>query len=174
VTPSRLSRPRELAERAAERAERLGEDVREGVRDRIRDASRFARRPHGPRTGAKRTVLGTIQQLPHYLRLLGGLLLDRRVSALDKVLVAGAIAYILAPVDLIPDFIPFLGEVDDVFLLVTALQRLIANAGRRVVLDHWTGDPRELRQLNLQRVLSAAAFFLPLGMRRKLRGLARG
>jgi uncharacterized membrane protein YkvA (DUF1232 family) len=106
--------------------------------------------------------------------LLGGLLLDRRVAPIDKLMVAGAIAYILLPLDLLPDFIPFLGEVDDVFLLVTALQRLITNAGRRVVLDHWTGDPAELRQLNLQRVLSAAAFFLPLRMRHKLRGLARG
>jgi uncharacterized membrane protein YkvA (DUF1232 family) len=164
VSPSRLSRPRELAERAAER-----------VGDRFRDArSAASKASHRPRTGAKRTVLGTIQQLPHYLRLLGGLLLDRRVSAIDKVLVAGAIAYILAPVDLIPDFIPFLGEVDDVFLLVTALQRLIANAGRRVVAEHWAGDPRELRHLNLQQVLSAAAFFLPLGMRRRLRGLGGG
>ena len=38
------------------------------------------------------------------------------------------------PIDLIPDFIPFLGEVDDVFMLVLALQRLIANAGRHVLL----------------------------------------
>jgi uncharacterized membrane protein YkvA (DUF1232 family) len=96
---------------------------------------------------------------------------DRRVGALDKVLVGAAIAYILAPVDLLPDVIPFMGQVDDVFLLVTALQRLITNAGRRVLVDHWRGDPRELADLNLQRVLSAAAFFLPLGMQRRLRGI---
>jgi uncharacterized membrane protein YkvA (DUF1232 family) len=162
VNPSRPTRARAFAERTAER-----------VSDRFREV-RHAGSRTGPRTGAKRTVLGTIQQLPHYLKLLGGLLLDRRVSPIDKVMVAGAIAYILLPVDLIPDFIPFLGEVDDVFLLVTSLQRLITNAGRRVVLDHWTGDPAELRQLNLQRVLSAAAFFLPLSMRHRLRGLSRG
>lgn len=162
MTPSPLSRPRHLAERAAER-----------VGDRLRDV-RFPKAKRGPRTGAKRTVMDTIRQLPHYLKLLGGLLLDRRVAALDKVLVAGAIAYILTPVDLLPDFIPFLGEVDDVFLLVTALQRLVANAGRKVLLDHWTGHPSELADLNLKRVVSAAAFFLPIGMRRKLRGLARG
>jgi uncharacterized membrane protein YkvA (DUF1232 family) len=162
VTPSRPTRARAFAERTAER-----------VSDRFREA-RHAGANTGPRTGAKRTVLGTIQQLPHYLKLLGGLLLDRRVAPIDKLMVAGAIAYILLPLDLLPDFIPFLGEVDDVFLLVSALQRLITNAGRRVVLDHWTGDPAELRQLNLQRVLSAAAFFLPLRMRHKLRGLARG
>ena len=74
-----------------------------------------------PRTGAKRTVMYYIKQLPAYLRLLGGLLTDRRVSTVDKLLVAGAIAYIAMPIDLIPDFIPFIGEVDDVFILVLAL-----------------------------------------------------
>jgi uncharacterized membrane protein YkvA (DUF1232 family) len=126
-----------------------------------------------PRRGAKRTVLGTIRQIPHYLRLLGGLITDRRVSAIDKVLVGAAIAYIIAPIDLIPDFIPFIGEVDDVFLLVTALQRLITNAGRLVVLDHWAGDPAELSDMNLRAVLSAASFFLPMRLRRRLKTIGR-
>ena len=126
-----------------------------------------------PRTGAKRTVMGTIQQLPNYLRLLVGLLRDKRVSSTDKLLVAGAVAYILLPLDFIPDFIPFLGEVDDIFLLVTALQRLIANAGHRTVLDHWMGDAADLANLNLQKVLAAAAFFLPRRLRRRLRTIGR-
>ena len=72
-----------------------------------------------------------MKELPNFLRLLGGLLTDMRVSTTDKLLVAGAVAYILLPMDFIPDFIPFLGEVDDIFVLVLALQRLIANAGKR-------------------------------------------
>jgi uncharacterized membrane protein YkvA (DUF1232 family) len=137
-----------------------------------RGAHRF-REAARPRTGAKRTILHTIQQLPAYLRLFGGLFTDRRVSAVDKLLVGAAIAYILSPFDLIPDVVPFLGQVDDVFLLMTATQRLIANAGRRVVAEHWHGDAEELRDLNVKRVISAAAFFLPLGMRRKLRKVGR-
>jgi uncharacterized membrane protein YkvA (DUF1232 family) len=118
--------------------------------------------------------MDTIRQLPNYVRLLFGLLTDRRVATVDKLLVGAAVAYILAPVDLIPDFIPFLGEVDDVFLLVTALQRLIANAGRTVLLQYWAGDPRELSSMNLRQVLMAAAFFLPRRMRRRLRTIGRG
>jgi uncharacterized membrane protein YkvA (DUF1232 family) len=114
-----------------------------------------------------------IRQIPAYLRLLLGLLRDRRVATLDKALVAGAIAYIVLPLDFIPDVVPFLGQVDDVFLLVTALQRLIANAGPEALLDHWTGDPDELDDLNLGRTLSAAAFFLPFPIQRKLRQFAR-
>ena len=129
--------------------------------------------PTIPRTGAKRTVMYYIKQFPAYLRLLGGLLTDRRVSALDKLLVAGAIAYIVMPIDIIPDFIPFLGEVDDLYLLIFALQRLISNTGKNVVYSHWTGAVEDLKELNLQAALSAAAFFLPRRIRRRLRVIGR-
>lgn len=126
-----------------------------------------------PRTGAKRTVMGTMKELPNFLRLLGGLITDMRVSTTDKLLVAGAVAYILLPMDFIPDFIPFLGEVDDIFVLVLALQRLIANAGKSVVMDHWMGDPKQLGSLDLERTLAAAAFFLPRRIRRRLKTIGR-
>ena len=126
-----------------------------------------------PRTGAKRTVMGTISEIPNFLRLLYGLITDARVNSVDKLVVAGAIAYILLPVDIIPDFVPFLGEVDDVFLLILALQRLIANAGRAVVQAYWPGDPAELSAMNLEKILAACAFFLPRRMRRRLRTIGR-
>lgn len=151
---------------------------------RFPDASRRPRttapREAAPRTrsagraGAKRTLLDTIKQLPNYLRLLGGLLIDRRVSVLDKALVAGAIAYIISPLDLIPDFIPFLGEVDDVFFLMAALERLVANAGEDVVYDHWHGDPAEIEALDFKSVLGAATLFLPGGIKTKLVRLVTG
>jgi uncharacterized membrane protein YkvA (DUF1232 family) len=160
---SRIPKPIRRLERGAE--ETAGR-VRDRLRDRVRQVAR-------PRAGTKRTLLGTIAQIPQYLRLLAGLMLDRRVSPIDKVLVGAAIAYIILPLDFIPDAIPFLGEVDDVFLLMTALQRLIQNSGRKVLLDHWTGPRSELSDLNVERVLGAAAFFLPLTLRRKLRGVAK-
>ena len=126
-----------------------------------------------PRTGAKRTVMYYIRQLPQYVRLLGGLITDPRVALMDKLLVFGAIAYIVTPIDLIPDFIPFFGEIDDVYLLVIALQRLISNAGRAVLLDHWAGEPTDLADLNLRGALAAAAFFLPKRIRRRLRVIGR-
>jgi len=107
------------------------------------------------------------------VRLLFGLMTDSRVAAIDKLLVVGAIAYIVTPIDLIPDFIPFIGEVDDVYLLVIALQRLISNAGRFVLLDHWGGAAEDLADLNLRGALAAAAFFLPRKIRRRLRVIGR-
>jgi uncharacterized membrane protein YkvA (DUF1232 family) len=150
------------------RSSRRGRSTSQGP-----SARRAAGEADAPRTGAKRAVMDTIRQIPHYLKLLFGLLRDRRVSIVDKLLVAGAIAYVLSPVDLIPDVIPFFGEVDDVFLVLTALQRLIANAGRHVLLDHWAGAREELHDLNVGRVLSAAAFFLPPAVRRSLRRMVK-
>jgi uncharacterized membrane protein YkvA (DUF1232 family) len=142
-----------------------------------KNAGKKARRPREvegtPRTGAKRTVMSYVAELPKFLRLLWGLISDSRVSMTDKLLVAGAIAYIVMPLDLIPDFIPFLGEVDDIYLLVLALRRLMQNAGRAVLLAHWTGEPSELRDLNLRKALTAAAFFLPRRMRRRLKMVGR-
>ena len=128
--------------------------------------------PGRPKIGMKRSVLQAIRQIPSYLRLLIGLVGDRRVSKLDRLLVLAAGAYMVSPIDFIPDLIPFLGEVDDLFLLMTALQRLVANAGRDVLMDHWRGDPDELEDVNLARLASAAGFFLPVGLRRRLRKMA--
>lgn len=138
-----------------------------------RAANKAAGGGERPRTGAKRVVTDTIAQLPNFLRLLYGLITDPRVNGIDKLLVGGAIAYILMPLDMMPDFIPFFGEVDDVFILVMSLKRLIANAGRAVALDHWNGDPKSLDSLNLQHTLMAAAFFLPRRVRRRLRAIGR-
>lgn len=112
--------------------------------------------------------MGYILELPRFLRLLWGLIADGRVATSDKLLVGAAIAYVVMPADLVPDFIPFLGQVDDVYLLILALRRLMRNAGRAVLLSHWTGDPARLRDISLRRVLAAAAFFLPVRIRRRL------
>ena len=138
----------------------------DGAEEDERDVQRRPRLR--PRVGAKRSVLKVIRQIPAYIRLLLGLMADGRVSRIDRFMVLAAAAYIISPLDLIPDFLPFLGEVDDIFLLMMALQRLVENTGRRVLMDHWLGDPKELSDMNLAAIVSAAGFFLPSGIRRRL------
>ena len=154
------------------------EDTRPVRRVRERQRRVIAPREEGtvrerPRTGAKRTVFGAIQSIPKYLKLLLGLMRDSRVSRIDRLMVLGAAAYVFMPLDFIPDIIPFLGQVDDVFLIMTSLQRLVERTDEDVLLDHWAGDPRELSDVNLARVVASAGFFLPSGIRRKLRRMAR-
>lgn len=119
------------------------------------------------------TVLDAVRQLPGFIRLLYGLMTDSRVDPLDKMFVAGAIAYVLLPVEAIPDWIPVIGEVDDVFVLIVALRRLINHAGHEVALEHWMGEPEDLDDLSLKRILAAASFFLPRRVRRRLRTIGR-
>jgi uncharacterized membrane protein YkvA (DUF1232 family) len=134
----------------------------------------------GPRTRTRAErerkgggLFGTIKQLPHYARLVFGLLTDARVSVLDKALVGAAVAYVLSPINLIPDFIPVIGELDDLFVLVLATQHLVANADPEIVLEHWGGDLDELDSLDVRRALLTAALFFPKALRRKLRLIGR-
>lgn len=138
------------------------------TRDREERESR-GRSRGGPRGGAKRTILGAIRQIPSYLRLLWGLMTDERVSTVDKVLVGAAIGYVIMPFDLIPDFIPVIGEIDDIYVIMLALNRLISHAGYDVIADHWDGDPEELTPKSLEAVMLAAAFFLPFSTRMRVR-----
>jgi uncharacterized membrane protein YkvA (DUF1232 family) len=121
-----------------------------------------------PRTGARRTLVRAIAAIPRYLRLIGGLIIDGRVELIDKLILLAAAAYAVMPFDLIPDFIPVIGLADDVFLLTLAIRRLISNAGMKVVLDHWTGRPEDLSDWHLELAISAAAFFIPRRIRRRL------
>lgn len=131
------------------------------------------RRGPATRKNARSSLVRTIRRIPDYLRLLFGMLRDARVSALDRGLVVAAIAYVISPLDVIPDVIPFLGQVDDVFLVVTTLTRLFERARSEVIFSHWPGDPDELSPRSLKRLLVAASVFLPLRARRRLRALSR-
>lgn len=121
-----------------------------------------------PRTGARRTLVHAIASIPNYLRLLWGLFRDPRVVWFDKLLVVAAMAYAISPIDLIPDFIPVIGQADDIFFLMLAVRHLIANAGYDVVISHWRGDPDEMSDEHLRMTVIAAAFFLPRSIRRRL------
>src|SRR5262245_8759608 len=78
--------------------------------------------------------------VPNLVRLLLALLRDPRVSSADKAILAGTIIYVIAPIDVIPDFIPFIGQIDDSYLVAISLLRLLNRASRSVVLDHWNGE----------------------------------
>jgi uncharacterized membrane protein YkvA (DUF1232 family) len=54
--------------------------------------------------------------IPNFLKLLYRLLKNPAISTADKALLAGTVAYVLSPFDLLPDMIPFAGQVDDILL----------------------------------------------------------
>lgn len=106
--------------------------------------------------------------VPNLIRLLLSLLRDPRVSSADKAILAGTIIYVIAPIDVIPDFIPFVGQIDDSYLVAVALLRLLNRASRDVVMEHWSGE-RDIKEL-VQSISRVAEFFLPKRMKNVLRG----
>ncbi|MBA3622048.1 MAG: DUF1232 domain-containing protein [Euzebyales bacterium] len=76
--------------------------------------------------------------------LLKDLTTDPRVPRAEKVAAGLAVAYLLSPVDLIPDFIPVLGQADDAVIAVLAFRRLLNAAGYDVVYELWRGGDEGL------------------------------
>ena len=77
--------------------------------------------------------------IPNLVLLCGRLMVDPRVPAKERLLVAGAIIYAIIPLDLIPDMLPFIGQVDDAYLIALTLLRLMSTTDPRIVREHWSG-----------------------------------
>jgi uncharacterized membrane protein YkvA (DUF1232 family) len=101
--------------------------------------------------------------LPNLFRLMMSLVRDPRVSRADKVILGGTILYVIAPLDFIPDMIPFIGQVDDRYLVAISLVRMLSSTDARVIADHWTGGI-DIKRL-LDSILDVASAFLPAPIR---------
>ncbi len=77
--------------------------------------------------------------LPNMVRLLGRLLKDSRVPTAEKGLFLAAIVYVISPIDLIPDIFPFIGQVDDIYMVALTLLRLVNRTDEKVVRELWPG-----------------------------------
>lgn len=115
------------------------------------------------RSELTREILGLV---PNLVRLLYRLVRDRRVPTRAKLLLGGALAYVITPIDLIPDSVPVVGALDDIFILAMALDKLIDRAGEEVVLEHWEGS-RDLLEL-VGSVLGTATDVVPAKVRKLL------
>ncbi|MDQ2952786.1 MAG: YkvA family protein [Chloroflexota bacterium] len=76
------------------------------------------------------------RKLPTYARLIWGLARDPRVPTQQKLVLGGIAAYLVFPIDIIPDFIPVIGELDDIAVLILGLDWFIRNAPADVVEEH--------------------------------------
>ena len=73
--------------------------------------------------------------LPSFVRFYWRLLRDPRVSIVPKALLALTLVYVVSPLDVIPDFIPVIGQMDDVMLLLSALWLLVRLCPPEVVRE---------------------------------------
>lgn len=82
--------------------------------------------------------------VPDVARLLRDAARDPRVPRRVKVEAALAAAYLLMPIDFVPDFIPGIGQLDDIAILAWAVRRLLFGAGDPVLRELWRGTDRGL------------------------------
>ncbi len=85
--------------------------------------------------------------VPNLALLFRGLLADPRVPRRAKVALAVGAAYLAMPIDLVPDFIPVVGSLDDAIVMALILRYVLRSAGRSTVVEHWRGDPATLARI---------------------------
>ncbi len=104
--------------------------------------------------------------IPNYLKLLYALAQDSRVAMTEKALLMATAAYVVSPLDFLPDMIPFVGQIDDMLLVALILQRFMNSVDRHILYEHWDGRPDLLN--NIEQVLSWSRFFLPASVYNKI------
>lgn len=82
--------------------------------------------------------------VPDCVVLVTRLLGDPRVPRGTRFALGAVALYLASPIDLVPDFVPVAGQLDDAILLALVLRRLVARAGGDVVREHWPGPERSL------------------------------
>lgn len=89
-------------------------------------------------SAAARLMMRRIARLPlrHKLRLAMAMLRDRRVPLHVRAILPGLLLYLSLPLDLVPDFIPVLGQLDDLVVVLVGVGLLLRFAPRRVIEEH--------------------------------------
>ena len=85
--------------------------------------------------------------LPACVTMIRRLRRDPQVPRSAKVAILIAMVWVISPIDLIPEFLPVIGPLDDVVVVVLALRYAARRVPRSVLLDAWPGDPRLLERL---------------------------
>ena len=80
--------------------------------------------------------------IPDCVILVKRLLADPRVPGRRKFLLVLLIAYLAMPIDLVPDFIPVAGQLDDAILVALILRAVLRSAGEDLLREHWSGPPQ--------------------------------
>jgi uncharacterized membrane protein YkvA (DUF1232 family) len=120
------------------------------------------------RKQARSTLRAAFALIPNFLKLLYRLFKDKRVPMTEKALLVGAIAYVVSPIDVLPDVIPFIGQVDDLYLIALVTLRLLNRTGDEILREHWDGSGDLVNVVD--KIAGAARYVLPQRVQRILLG----
>lgn len=99
------------------------------------------------RAGASVDWRGLLRLAPDLVRLIRRLVVDPAVPRAARWWLAGLLAYLVSPIDLVPDFLPVIGYADDAIVVAVALRFAIRHAGMPTIERHWPGTPDGLRSV---------------------------
>jgi uncharacterized membrane protein YkvA (DUF1232 family) len=88
-----------------------------------------------------------LRAVPSLVRMIGRLVRDPSLPRTVKIALAAAAVYLVSPIDLVPDVVPFVGYVDDVLLAAIVLDGLLNFVDRGLLLRYWPGGERSLDTL---------------------------
>lgn len=108
-----------------------------------------------PQTNLKEYAL----LFPRLLKLVWNLARDPRVPARSKAVLVLVAGYLVSPVDLIPEFLVGLGQLDDIVVVAFALDQMLNRVDADIVREHWDGD-RDILEV-VQEILDIGTGFLP-------------
>jgi uncharacterized membrane protein YkvA (DUF1232 family) len=94
--------------------------------------------------GRKEEARALVGLVPDFVVLFRRLLSDRRVPRRRKVVLAALIPYLAMPFDLVPDFIPVAGYLDDAVIVAFVLRHVLRGSGPELIEEHWPGPPTSL------------------------------
>ena len=95
--------------------------------------------------GRRSEASALLRFIPDCVVLLKRLLGDSRVPRWSKLVLGLLVAYLISPIDLVPDFIPVAGQLDDVLIAALALRASLRTAGPDLLRELWPGPPESLR-----------------------------
>lgn len=105
---------------------------------------------------------------PRLVKLLWRLARDPRVPARSKATLVLLIGYVVSPVDLIPDFLPGIGQMDELVIAAFALDQMLNRVPPEVVREHWDGD-KDILEI-VQEILDIATAFVPASLKKRFGG----
>lgn len=93
------------------------------------------------------TTRDLVFALPEIVRLLWRVVRDKRVPVLVRGGLVAVAAYLALPIDVVPDWLPVLGQVDDVVVLTVGVRTLLRQVPEPILREHWTGERRILESV---------------------------
>lgn len=97
--------------------------------------------------GRRSTARELVTLIPNLILLFRGLVRDPRVPRPAKAWLWFAVGWVASPIDLVPEFIPIAGPLDDVIVAALVLRHVLKRSGRPVVFEHWRGNPATLEAI---------------------------